>query len=575
MDYASILTGALCLVFGGAAAAFITLFVNRNKFLQAESVLRSERDIALAAVRERENNIATLNSNLADLGAKHEELIGANARLSEEKGKLAGEQLSFESVKGQLASKEEAVTGLNDQVKHLSTINAELVSGIKAAEDAKRDAVAAMESHLKSTLEAKDASVKAMLEDRAEALRLQLTEKDRSVNELLTAKDAALDGQKKLLEEAERVLTEKFSVVSTKSLETASDQFLKLADERLKKVGELSAADLEKRQTAIIELVKPVADTLEKLQLHQAEMETRRVSAFDAIEKGIQTLSKDTDQLANALRKPTARGAWGEMNLEVILENAGLIRGEHFDVQHTTDDDDGRLRTDFVVHLPSGRDIIIDSKAPLEAFTEGMNAEDEATKRAKFAAHARLVRDHVKNLSSKKYWSRYKNSPDCVVMFLPTEGAYQAAIELDPTLLSEAHNARVYIANPMTIVNVIHLTAYVLREERLKRSIDDVQAAGSQLYERLSNLVAGISAMGKSLKVTVNHFNSAVGTLDSRVMPSARRIYDLGAGAGAAIKPVSEIEVFPRMVLSQEVHGLLEPPKGLLLDEDPILEEAE
>ena len=267
-------------------------------------------------------------------------------------------------------------------------------------------------------------------------------------------------------------------------------------------------------------------------------------------------LSDGTGQLANALRKPATIGGWGEDMLTRILENAGFIEGVHYDVQHSTDDGEGRLRADVVVHLPQGRDFVIDCKAPLDAFSEGMNAPDEEVRRERFGQHARLVRDHVKQLSSKAYWERYP-SADCVIMFLPTDGAFLAAVEADPSLVGDAHKSKVYIANPSTVMSMVHVTGYVLRQERLHETAQEVQAAATELYRRLGKFTKDMSNMA------VGNFNTAVGALDSRVLPQARKMNELGGG-GDPVADIALVESAPRPLASPEASLPFDDPPAAL-----------
>lgn len=410
-------------------------------------------------------------------------------------------------------------------------------------------------------------NAQALMEGQAEAFRVRLAEKEKALDDVLREKDKAIEEQKKLLLDADRILSQKFSALSVESLKAASESFLRLANERFEKAGEISKADLEKRQQAIGELLKPVAETLEKLGKQHQEIEERRVSAFDSIEKGIKTLSTEADQLANALRRPTTRGAWGEMNLQVILENAGLVQGEHFLVQDTTsDDEDGRARTDIVVNLPHDRHLIIDSKTPLESCWEGMNATDETVRKQKFESHARLVRDHARTLSSKSYWSRYDAAPDFTIMFLPTEGAYQTAVEADPNLIAEAQKLRVYITGPMTLMTMIHAIAFVLREERLAQNAQLVQETAAELYRRLAKFLEHIDKLGRNIRLTVDNYNNAVGSLEGRVLPVARRMNSLGVGGNVDLPDAVPVEAVPRSMVSQD-HLLL--PEDIAVD--PLL----
>ncbi|AIE85181.1 DNA recombination protein RmuC [Fimbriimonas ginsengisoli] len=482
------------LILGGAIGAVLSWLAHRPKSKALDS--------------EREKNEAL-----------HRDL----RTTAETAARLQGEGVAMQTLREQLETKEDE---LQAYIQRTTSLTGQLSEAKKEAEEvraARRDALA---------------------------------EKDREVERLLAERERAMAEKFKLLEEAEKALSEKFGAVSVQSLKSATEEFLKLATERFDKKDEAADADLEKRQREIDGMLKPIADTLEKMERQHKEMEERRVSAFDAIEKGIRTLSEEADQLANALRKPNSRGAWGEMQLQVILENAGLQEGEHFVLQHSTEGEEGRLRTDVVIRLPKGRLLVIDSKAPLETYWEGMNAPDEATRVAKFASHARLVREHVKKLSNKSYWGRYDSSPDCVVMFIPTEGAYQAAFEADRSLLADAHQGRVYVANPMTLISMVHVAAYVLNEERLRENALEVRATGAELYKRLAKFVGDLDDLGRHLRLSVQDFNRAIGSLDGRVLPQARRMSALGAGSGGDIPSPEPVESLPRLVSSPEALDL-------------------
>lgn len=395
--------------------------------------------------------------------------------------------------------------------------------------------------------EAERTKAVAILDEVRNANEEKLRQKEIELDRILAEKQVAFDAQKQLLADAEKVLADKFGMVSAESLRAATADFLKLANENFEKANETARGDLKSRQESIDEMLKPLRETLDKMDRQDKE-----------IDRGIRDLQEEARNLANALRKPNTRGAWGEMQLQVILENAGLIQGEHFILQDSTEGDEGRLRTDVVIRLPKDRLLIIDSKAPLETFWDGMNCADEVVRSAKFMLHARLVKDHVKKLSSKSYWARYQGTPDCVVMFIPTEGAYQAAIEADPTLITEAHSARVYLANPMTLVSMIHIAAHVLNEERLRANALEVREAGATLYERLKVFASHLNGVGRHLGQSVDLYNKAVASLDGRVLPQARRMHALGAGKGDPIETPLLIDTSPRALASPEAQEVAE-----------------
>lgn len=450
--------------------------------------------------------VAGIAIGVALLFAERAKVATAQATLQAEKGRLEGELTQVVALREQVSAREAEIAQLRGQV---------------------------------STLEA----AKIEAEGRANAA-------EASKEELLEAQRQNFEEQRKLLTDAERILGEKFGVVSTKTLKDATDAFLKLANEKFEGTTKESRAGLEKHKVELQAMVKPLSDGLDKLEKHNRELEEKRTSAFEHLEKEMKRLSDGTGQLANALRKPATVGGWGEDMLIRILENAGLIEGVHYEVQHSTDDGEGRLRADVVVHLPQGRDFVIDCKAPLNAFTEGMNAQDEETRRERFAQHAKLVRDHVKQLSSKGYWERYP-SADCVIMFLPTDGAFLAAVEADPSLIGDAQKARVYISNPSTVMSMVHVTGYVLRQEKLHKTAQEVQTAAAELYRRLGKFTKDMSDLGRHLHMAVGNFNTAVGALDGRVLPQARKMNEMGGGADA-IAEVGIIESAPRPLASPE-----------------------
>ena len=451
--------------------------------------------------------------------------------LATAKAKLEGEATTTEALTLQIASKEEQLEAL------------------RASLSETRAALATAETRVQEVLKATDEALVA----KEQATRQQLEEKERSLQAQLDEKQKSIDEQKTLLAQAEAKLAETFDSLSVKALTTVSEQFMKTAKATLETTQEQASGDLKLKQQAIEEMLKPIQESLAKVQAQHAELETKRTSAFDAIEKGLLTISQEADQLANALRKPTARGAWGEMNLTTILTNAGLVQGIHFDLQDTTEDDEGaRLRPDVIIHLPNGRDFVIDSKAVIDNFWDGMNATDEATRADKFKAHAKLVRNHVKQLASKSYWSRYKSAPDCVVMFIPTEGAFQAALETDPALLTDAHASRIYLANPMTVVNMIHVTAFILKEESLKQNAHEVQVAATELYERLAKFAANFDDLGRNLRITVDKYNKAAGSFERRVLPQGRKVSSLGAGNGCELAEPRVLDVIPTALACAE-----------------------
>ncbi len=280
-----------------------------------------------------------------------------------------------------------------------------------------------------------------------------------------------------------------FATLSQQALARTSEQFLQLAKENFEKHAEGASGDLKLRQQAIEELVNPLKESLEKLDKQAQEIEQKRLAAYEGVTDHIARLMHETAQLSSALRKPHVRGSWGELTLRRAAESAGLTEGQDFKMQYTAETEEGRLRPDMIVCLPNDGIIVVDSKVPLENYLEAMQAHDETTRSAQLKAHAAQVRKHIQSLSSKAYWNQFDKSPDFVVMFVPAESLYQAALEQDPELLEAAFKARVVLANPMTLIALIGSVAYGMNQEIAKENAQEI--------EKLAN--DSMTAFGSSL----------------------------------------------------------------------------
>lgn len=468
--------------------------------------------------REAESRVSALNQ---ELQRAHQDLQHAQEdvqRAQEEQSKAKVDPAEIASLKAQAAEKE----------AEAARVRAELA-------EAKVN-LAAIERTHQVALSAKESEYKIILREKEESFR---RERDLVSSELRVQ----MDEQRRMFAQTERALSEKINSLSDVGLKEATQRFLQAANEGMERTtSAVTSGDTHVATPPMDDLLRPVREALDRLERRNQEMERRREHAFESIEKAIQQLSQEADQLANALRKPATQGAWGEMTITTILENAGLISGEHFVIHESGEDN--RKRTDVVIKLPQDRLLVIDSKAPLDAFWDGMNAPNAETRAIRMKAHARMVRDHVKELGSTYYWSSYDKLPDCVIMFLPTEGAYFAALEADPSLLQEAKDAGVYLANPMTVLNMAHIAAYVLADDRVRHSAQEIQALGSELYERLRQFGDHFSSVGKNLRQSVDSYNKALAWIDRNVMPTARKMQLLGAGKGAgkALKSSSPVD---------------------------------
>lgn len=337
----------------------------------------------------------------------------------------------------------------------------------------------------------------------------------------------------RVLGKSEQRARDAFASLSSEALRQVSSDFVVLADATLGKTSQQVTLTLEQRDQLFGAMLKPIEAALEKLGAQSEEMERKRVSAYDAISEQVKTLASEANQLSSALRRPTIRGSWGELMLRTVCENAGLVEGEHFVVQDSTEGDgkNGTLRPDMVIKLPKKRVLIIDSKVPLDSFRDAMDARDQESRTSFLRQHAKHVKDHIRKLSAKAYWSRYSDSPDCTVMCIPSEGAYYAAIETDPSILDLASVSRIIVANPMTVVGVLRAVANILGDERLAENALQVREAGRRLYESLSALFGQVQRLGRQLKLAGGAYNGLVEEL-STTTSRARELHELGAGVG-------------------------------------------
>jgi DNA recombination protein RmuC len=385
----------------------------------------------------------------------------------------------------------------------------------------------------------------------AAAAALALAPRLVSARAALAGEGARSSARLAALGEAHERLTHEFGALSAEALRANNEQFLALARSEFGTLRAAAGGDLERRQAALGELVAPLRDSLSRVDGRLERLERDRVAAraqlgeqLRALMESNERLRGETGTLIAALRRPHARGRWGEMQLRRVVEMVGMTAHCDFVEQRTVDGEEGTLRPDLIVRLPGGKQVVVDAKAPLQAFLDASDASDEDGRRRHLEAHARLLRDHIRHLSAKAYWSQFDSAPDFVVLFVPGEHFHQAALEVAPDLIEEGVRQHVLIATPMTLITLLRAVAYGWQQERVADSARAIGQLGRELHGRLGSLLARLDRLGRRLSGTVDAYNEAVGTLESRVLPSARRLSAHG------VAPDGEELPAPRQVAS-------------------------
>ena len=426
-----------------------------------------------------------------------------------------------------------------------------------------------------STLEARRASAEseaARLE--ARDLQAQLAAADAELARIsadLAAERRSAAEKLAVLETAQRQFSDTFSALSAQALERNNRAFLDLAATSFERVQSEARGELEQRRLAVEHMVAPLKESLARVDAKLQGLEVAREQAYATLTEQVRSLGEtqerlrsETANLVTALRAPSVRGRWGELQLRRVVELAGMVRYCDFVEQATAVSNDGEIRRpDMVVHLPGGKHIVVDAKVPLQAYLEAAEAVDETMKTMKLRDHARRLRAHIDALSAKTYWAQFEPSPDFVVLFIPGESFFAAACEHDPGLFEHGSSNRVLLATPTTLIALLQSIAYGWRQEALAENARAVCEVGRELYGRLSTMGEHVSAVGRALDRAVEAYNRQVGSLESRVLVSARKLADLEVGdADADLSPPEQIEKSTRSLQANELTRLTRVESG-------------
>ncbi len=362
--------------------------------------------------------------------------------------------------------------------------------------------------------------------------------------------------QRRVLEEAEKKLKEAFQSLASEALQASNRQFMELARARFDSLQKEASGDLEQRKVAIGGMVEPLEKAVNELRAEVNKIESARQEAYGSLRTEVQQLAttskelrQETGSLVSSLKQPQVKGKWGELTLRRAVELAGMSPHCDFVEQQSVDTEEGRLRPDLIVHLPGDTQIVIDAKVPLHAFLAAVSARSDAEYRAAMTQHASLVRDHITRFSAKEYWKQFEPTPEFVVLFVPGESFFSAALEQDRTLIEDAIEKRVVLASPTTLIALLRAIAYGWKQQLVAENAERIKDLGKELYDRIVKFAEHLSDVAKGLERANKAYNNAVSSFDSRLVPSARKFREMGVGS-ANVPDLDPIETSPRPTLT-------------------------
>jgi len=404
--------------------------------------------------------------------------------------------------------------------------------------------------------------------DAAGRERAEVERRASVIEEKLRARDVQFEEQRRLMEDAEKKLAVSFEAAGAKALRQNNEQFLALARQTFEKILGEAKGDVEKKQQAIDQLVKPIRELLEKQNVAVGDIEKKRETAYARLDEQIKVIAQsheklnaETNRLVSALRRPEQRGRWGEVQLRNVVELAGMTERCDFNEQVHVAGSEGAVRPDMIVKLPGGGEIPVDSKVALDAYLNAIN-DPQCDRAVEIKRHARQVQDHVARLAEKRYWDQFERTPGVVVLFMPLESALMAALEVNPNLHADAMQRHVLIATPTLLVALLRAVAYGWQQEAVATNAREIAEAGRELYERLSKFTEHFERVGAQLGRANESYNAAVGSMERSLLPAARKLKDLRATDRPDIELPPVIDVEPRQITSAELKPVSLPVDG-------------
>jgi DNA recombination protein RmuC len=362
----------------------------------------------------------------------------------------------------------------------------------------------------------------------------------------MRARLARLEAAQQFADSSAAKLSETFQALADTALRSNQGAFLEAARSTLDTARAQMTGDLAQKQTAIEGVVRPLNESLARLENHVRELERARASAFGSLGEQLQSLARETSVLSTALRSPQARGRWGEVTLRRVAELAGMVKNCDFLEQETRESDGIRIRPDMIVRLPGDRSLVVDAKVPLTAYLDAAGASDEPSRRAFLQRHSQQLAEHVRQLSSKQYWSQFQPAPELVVLFLPGDHFFSAALEANPDLIEDALARKVVIATPITLISILRGIAYGWGQQQLAENAEAIRSVASELYDRVQLVYEHYADTGRMLEKTVASYNRSAGSWDSRLVPALRKMRELGVSAGDEPEAPEQIDLLPR-----------------------------